>query len=171
MWEDVKKIGGLLLGQTKEQKDIVLLKLREVSFKNKKEDAFTRLGQNAFNLLAASQPVNAENDQIKMIIEEINGIDSEIEKINELLESLKIQAASERDVMATEVSSVWEKTKSALSKEDEPVSKPSAARKEAPKKEEKSKERDEDDIEPPKGETKSEPKGGKGDSGTGKKKG
>jgi len=161
MWEDVKKIGGLLLGQTKEQKDIILLKLREVSFKNKKEDAFTRLGQNVFNLFEASQPVNAENDQVKTIIEEIKGIDSEIEKINELLESLKTQAASERDVMASEVSSVWKKTKKALAKEDVPGSKPSAGRKEAPK---------EDNTEEKKDENTS-PKGGKDDSGTGKKKG
>ena len=119
MWEDVKKIGGLLFDQTKEQKDIVLLKLREVSYKNKKEDAFSRLGQNVFNLLSASEPVTAENDSIKSVIDEIKEIDSEIEKINELVESLKTQAASDRDVMATEVSTVWEKTKSALSKEEE----------------------------------------------------
>ena len=30
MWEDFKKLGGLLVDQTKEQKDIALLRLREM---------------------------------------------------------------------------------------------------------------------------------------------
>jgi len=141
VWEDVKKLGNLLFDQTKEQKEIVLLKLREVSYNNKKEDAMARLGQTVYTLLdSGNESVPADNSDINRIVGEIHEIDVEIAKISELVEELKKQAAGERDSMASEVNNVWEKTKTAFttdepkgSETDADSSKTETVEKDAPK--------------------------------------
>ena len=128
VWEDVKKLGNLLFDQTKEQKDIVLLKLREVSYNNKKEDAMARLGQAVYSLLeSGNESISADNSDINRIVGEIHEIDAEIAKISELMEDLKKQAAGERDTMATEVNTVWKKTKTAFATDDPKESETKAA--------------------------------------------
>lgn len=115
VWDDVKKLGGLLFDQTREQKDIVLLKLRQVSYNNKKEDALARLGQAVFELVDKGEvSISADNSDVNRIVKEIHEIEEEIRKIEELVGNLKSQAATERDTMASEVSTVWEKTKTAF---------------------------------------------------------
>jgi hypothetical protein len=119
VWEDVKKLGALLFDQTKEQKDIVLLKLREVSYNNKKENALARLGEIVFSLTkSGSESIPADNSDVSRIVNEIHKIDEEIGKINDLVESLKKQAAGERETMASDVTTVWEKTKTAFTSEE-----------------------------------------------------
>lgn len=119
VWEDVKKLGGLLFDQTREQKDIVLLKLRQVSYNNKKEDALARLGQTILKLIeSGEESINSSNSDVNRIVEEIREIDEETTKINDLVENLKTQAAGERDTMASDVTTVWEKTKTAFAADE-----------------------------------------------------
>ena len=118
MWEDFKKLGGLLVDQTKEQKDIALLRLREMSYKNKREDALAKLGQAVYAAMRAGEEVNRENLKIGPIVKEIEEIDDELAQIATLVADLKRQAATERETLATEVEGVWEKTKTAFSGDD-----------------------------------------------------
>ncbi|GMT42237.1 MAG: hypothetical protein IEMM0002_0648 [bacterium] len=145
MWNDVKKLGGLLYNQTWEQKDILLLKLRIVSYSNKRESAQARLGGFVYNVLKSGKTGIDDDKDIQAEVENLDGIGKEIEEANKKIEELRVKTAGERGEISEEIGKAWEKTKTQISyqkpdepkpppKDTQPPSKTTKSEKAAPKK-------------------------------------
>jgi len=150
MWDDVKKLSGLLYRQTGEQKDILLLKLRITSYSGKRDSALARLGGLAYKTIKSGKTDIGDDKEIRAEMEKLDDIDEEIKKANKKLEELRVKTADERGEIAGEVGKAWKKTKNRVSaartarsaktkkpaKPEEPEAPPpkAAAEKNAPKK-------------------------------------
>ncbi len=115
MWEDFKKIGGLVFSQSKEQKDILMLKLRIISFDNKKDSALTRLGSLVFKAIKEGVNAPLEDAKVAEQLKELDEIEEEMESSNKLLGELREKTKEEREELATHLGDTWDKTKETLS--------------------------------------------------------
>ncbi|MFQ5431117.1 MAG: hypothetical protein ACE5EN_01265 [Nitrospinota bacterium] len=120
MWDDVKKLSDLLYNQTKEQKDILLLKLRMASYSSKRESAFARLGGLVFKPLKDGKHDIAEDKEIKSALNELIQIEKDIKQTEKELDKLRAQTAGNRSELGDELGKTWEKTKTAITPKSEP---------------------------------------------------
>lgn len=150
MWDDVKKLSGLLYRQTGEQKDILLIKLRIASYSGKRDSALARLGGLAYKNIKNGKTDIGDDKEISAEVDKLDEIEGEVKKANKELEDLRVKTSDERGEIASELGKAWKKTKSGVSpsrqakpeKSEEPegpkgpaVEPPKAtAEKEAPKK-------------------------------------
>lgn len=132
MWDDVKKLSDLLYTQTKEQKDILLLKLRLASFSSKRETAFARMGSLVYKPLKDGKKEIAENREIRNSLNELIDIEKDIAKTEKELEELRSVSADKRTELGDKLGKTWEKTKKAVKAQvkpsDEPVKTKSKAK-------------------------------------------
>lgn len=114
MWNSIKRFGNLLLGQTREQKEILLLRLKIKGLTNKQDAAFARLGKLFYPLLKSGSQISPDNRKADSIIKEIGGDEEEVNMMKVQLDKLKSESATGLGIMAGEMENVWEKTKSTL---------------------------------------------------------
>lgn len=115
MWGDVKKLSDLLYRQTREQKDILLLKLRLASYASKRDSAFAHLGGLVYKPLKEGKSNIAEDKEIRAAMEELQQIEKDIAKGEKELDELRKATADERVELGEEIGKTWDKTKSAIS--------------------------------------------------------
>ena len=133
MWDDVKKLSDLLYRQTREQKDILLLKLRLASYTSKRDTAFARLGGFVYKPLRDGKSDIADTKEVRASLAELQQIEKDIAKGEKELEELRAATANERVELGQEIGKTWDKTKSAISsqmpagKSDSPKAKEQAA--------------------------------------------
>lgn len=116
MLEEIKRIGNLLLTQTKDQKDILLLNLKLKSFSNKLDSAFTRLGKLAYPTLKDRDISSADSEELKKLIDEIRSIEDEVKEAGAQLEKSESESAELRGKMAGEMETAWTKTKESMAR-------------------------------------------------------
>lgn len=137
MWDDVRKLSGLLYRQTSEQKDILLLKLRIASYSGKRDSALARLGGLAYKTIKSGKTDISDDKNIQAEMEKLDDVDKEIKKANKKLEELRAQTAEERGEIASEIGKTWNKTKSRASapppSRSEKTEKPEASKAQTPK--------------------------------------
>ena len=114
MWDDVKKLSDLLYHQTREQKDILLLKLRLASFSSKRESALSRLGGLVYKPLKDGKSDIAEDKDVSGAINELIQIDKDVALTEKELAELRAQTADKRSELGSELGKTWEKTKTAI---------------------------------------------------------
>lgn len=119
MWNDVKKLSDLLYHQTKEQKDILLLKLRMASYSSKRESAFARLGGLVYKPLKDGKNNIAEDKEINSALNELVQIEKDIKKTEKELDELRVKTADNRSELGEELGKTWEKTKTAVTAKTE----------------------------------------------------
>ena len=119
MWDDVKKLSDLLYHQTKEQKDILLLKLRLASFSSKRDSALARLGGLVYKPLKDGKNI-AEDKEINDALNELIQIDKDITETEKELKELRAATAEKRGELGNELGKTWEKTKTAITPKAEP---------------------------------------------------
>lgn len=115
MWDDLKKISNLLYDQSKEQKDIALLKLRLISYNSKRESAFARLGNLIFKAYAKNKKDILQDAQILKALKNLDGTEKEMKKVSVDIEKLHEKTASGRKNMVDSVGKTWDKVKTKLS--------------------------------------------------------
>ncbi len=116
MLEEIKRIINLILTQTKDQKDILLLNLKLKSFSNKLDSAFTRLGKLAYPTLKDSDLSSADNEELKKLIDEIRSIEDEVKEAGAQLEQSESESAELRGKMTEEVGTAWTKAKETMAR-------------------------------------------------------
>jgi hypothetical protein len=116
MLEEIKKIGNLLLTQTKDQKDILLLNLKLKSFSNKLDSAFTRLGKLAYPTLKDRDLSSSDNEELEKLIDEIRSIEDEVKEAGAQLEKSESESAELRGKMTEEVGTAWTKAKESMAR-------------------------------------------------------
>jgi len=116
MLEEIKRIGNLLLTQTKDQKDILMLNLKLKSFSNKLDSAFTRLGKLAYPTLKDRDISSSDNEELKKLIDEIQSIEDEVKEAGAQLEKSESESAELRGKMAGEMETAWTKTKESMAR-------------------------------------------------------
>lgn len=125
MWDDFKKLGGLVFNQTKEQKSILLLKLRIISFNNKRDSALTKLGNIVYKAHKEGSSLK-EDEQVRAQIERLDEIEKEIEDAKNAMKEAQQKTSSERKEIASQMSDTWEKTKKSLQSDAKPPAKESS---------------------------------------------
>lgn len=120
MWDDVKKLGDLVYNQTKEQKDILLLKLRMASFSSKRETAFGKLGSLVYKPLKDGKENITQDKKVTAALSDLTQIEEDIALTEKELEELRVKTADQRSELGDELGKTWEKTKSAITPKDEP---------------------------------------------------
>jgi len=120
MWDDVKKLSDLLYHQTKEQKDILLLKLRMASFSSKRETAFSKLGSLVYKPLKEGKENIAEDKEISSALNELIQIEKDISLAEKELEELRVKTAGKRNELGEELGKTWQKTKTAITPQTGP---------------------------------------------------
>jgi hypothetical protein len=122
MWGDVKKLSDLLYRQTREQKDILLLKLRLASFSSKRDTAFARLGGLVYKPLKDGKDNIAEDKEVRASLDELVQIEKDVAKTEKELKELRSLTADQRSELGRELGKTWEKTKTAIAPKASPES-------------------------------------------------
>jgi len=116
MLEEIKRIINLIITQTKDQKDILLLNLKLKSFSNKLDSAFTRLGKLAYPTLKDRDISSSDSEELNKLIDEIRDIEGEVQEAGAQLEKSESESAELRGKMTEEVGTAWMKAKETMAR-------------------------------------------------------